>query len=124
EVNIGERSTDDYLKAGEEIIALGNQVGVEGQRIEYGGYIFPWEESGPPSEAIGLIAAAIILLIAFGSVLAMGLPIASALFGVGGGVALLTSATRFQTMPDFTIPAAAMIRTARGSGDAAVSGTR
>ncbi|HLT20379.1 MAG TPA: MMPL family transporter [Thermomicrobiales bacterium] len=109
EVNIGERSTDDYLKAGEEIIALGNQVGVEGLRIEYGGYIFPWEESGPPSEAIGLIAAAIILLIAFGSVLAMGLPIASALFGVGGGVALLTAATRFQTMPDFTIPAAAMI---------------
>ena len=109
EVNLAERESEEYLDAGEQIIELGDQVQVEGLRVEYGGYIFPWAESGPPSEAIGLIAAAIILLIAFGSVLAMGLPIVSALFGVGGGVALLMLLTRFQTMADFTAPAAAMV---------------
>ena len=40
------------------------------------------------SEGIGLIAAAIILLITFGSVVAMGLPLITALFGLGIAMAL------------------------------------
>ena len=42
---------------------------------------------GGPSEGIGLLAAVIVLLIAFGSLLAMGLPIVTALFGIGTGLA-------------------------------------
>ena len=45
----------------------------------------------PPSgdaDLIGLLAAVIILLFAFGSVVAMGLPILTALFGLGVGISL------------------------------------
>ena len=58
-------------------------------RVEAGGDLhFAFEQ--PPaglSEALGLLAAVVILLVAFGSVVAMGLPIGTALLGlaVGGG---------------------------------------
>ena len=42
---------------------------------------------GGSSEGIGLLAAVVVLLIGFGSVLAMGLPIVTALFGIGTGLA-------------------------------------
>jgi uncharacterized membrane protein YdfJ with MMPL/SSD domain len=42
---------------------------------------------GGPTEGIGLLAAVIVLLVAFGSVLAMGLPIITAVFGIGTGLA-------------------------------------
>ena len=44
---------------------------------------------GGSSDGIGIVAAMIVLLIAFGSFLAMGLPIVTALFGIGTGVSLL-----------------------------------
>src|SRR6202041_2776417 len=43
---------------------------------------------GGPSNGIGVGAAAIVLLIAFGSLLAMGLPIATALLGIRAGPSL------------------------------------
>ena len=63
----------------------------------------------PESEALGLLAAIIILLIAFGSVLAMGLPIITALFGLGTGVALTVIVSNVQSMPDFAPQLTAMI---------------
>ena len=47
------------------------------------------DQTQPASEAIGVLAAVIILLIAFGSLLAMGLPIMTALFGIGIGLAFV-----------------------------------
>ena len=47
------------------------------------------EQTKPASELIGILAAVIILLIAFGSLLAMGLPIMTALFGIGIGLAVV-----------------------------------
>ena len=61
------------------------------------------------SEAIGLILAMIILLVAFGSLLAMGLPIATALFGIGCGVAVVQLVANCINMPDFTTQAVLMI---------------
>ncbi|HXA62351.1 MAG TPA: MMPL family transporter [Streptosporangiaceae bacterium] len=43
---------------------------------------------GGSTEGIGLLAAMIILLVAFGSLPAMGLPIVTAMFGIGTGLAL------------------------------------
>ena len=37
------------------------------------------------SETLGLLAAVLILLIAFGSLIAMGLPLGAAIFGLGAG---------------------------------------
>ena len=54
-----------------------------GLEVALGGYLFQ-DVQVPASEGVGLLAAAIILLIAFGSVVAMGLPILTAIAGVDG----------------------------------------
>ena len=56
-------------------------------RAEFGGQPIDATSQGGPesSEAIGLAVAVVVLLIAFGSVLAMGLPLVTALIGVGLG---------------------------------------
>ena len=61
------------------------------------------------SEAIGLIFAALILLFAFGSALAMGLPILTALFGLGIGSVLGGIASRTFETPDWATTVATMI---------------
>jgi RND superfamily putative drug exporter len=67
------------------------------------------EESGDSSFAIGLLAAIIILLLAFGSVVAMGLPIITALFALGVGLSLVTLGTRIVDTASFAPVLAAMI---------------
>ena len=76
--------------------------------IEYGGDIFG-EFELPASELYGLIAAMIILILAFGSVLAMGLPIGTAVVGLATGAGLVTIFSHVLSMPDFTVQMAAMI---------------
>ena len=61
------------------------------------------------SEGIGITAAMIIMLLAFGSVVAMGLPIITALFGLGIGIALLELVTHLLVVPNFSPEMAAMI---------------
>ncbi|HEX9312087.1 MAG TPA: MMPL family transporter, partial [Actinomycetota bacterium] len=65
----------------------------------------------PPggAELVGVIAAIIILLITFGSVLAMGIPILSALFGIGIGVSLVFVFANWISVPNFTAQIASMI---------------
>lgn len=76
--------------------------------IEYGGQLFAG--SAPPtSELLGVLAAIVILLIAFGSVLAMGLPIGTALFGLGVGAGVMGIASNGFTIPEFGPQMAAMI---------------
>lgn len=107
-VSFSARPQEEYSEAADRIRALGDQVTVPGLRIEYGGGMFA--EGAPVfAEAIGLVSAVVILLVAFGSVLAMGLPIATALFGIGTGAMLVMLGARFITMPDFTLGAAMMM---------------
>jgi RND superfamily putative drug exporter len=73
---------------------------IQGVRVELGGFIFA-EFEQPSSEAIGVGFAIIILIVAFGSVLAMGLPIGVALFGIGIGSAAITLLSNIFTIPDF-----------------------
>ncbi|HET9998053.1 MAG TPA: MMPL family transporter [Nocardioides sp.] len=61
------------------------------------------------SEGIGLIAAAIILLITFGSVVAMGLPLVTALFGLGIAMALGEVLRRVVDVPEWAPYTAAMV---------------
>src|SRR5215210_8897640 len=58
---------------------------------------------------IGLLFAIFILLIAFGSVLAAGLPILTALFGLGIGGTLGGIASRLVETPDWAVQVATMI---------------
>ncbi len=108
EVNMAERSQEDYLEAAEQIRELREQVQEPHLRIELGGQMFG-EEAAFSSELIGMLAAVVILLIAFGSVLAMGLPIGTALFGIGCGIGLVGLATLFLSVPNFATAAAAMV---------------
>ncbi|MDH3680233.1 MAG: MMPL family transporter [Acidimicrobiia bacterium] len=63
----------------------------------------------PETELIGLAFAVVVLILAFGSVLAMGLPIAVALGGVGAGIASILLLSNVFTIPDFTPTLGAMI---------------
>ncbi len=103
------RSFTELTDIGNEIIDYGTKVNtVDGLQIEYGGDLFA-EFVMPESEIYGLIAAVIILILAFGSVLAMGLPIGTALFGLGVASALVTIGSHIISMPDFTTAMVAMI---------------
>jgi RND superfamily putative drug exporter len=107
ELNFSDRDYGEYVDAADVIKELpANDV--QGLQVEFGGDMFA-EEPEFSSEYIGIVAAIIILLIAFGSVIAMGLPILTALFGIGAGAALVTLSTAFLDMPDFTLQLAAMI---------------
>src|SRR5271154_2915429 len=64
---------------------------------------------GGPSNGIGVGAAAIVLLISFGSLLAMGLPIATALLGIGSGLSLIALLGHVFPAPSFSPIVAAMI---------------
>ena len=102
------RSQTDLIALGEEIRDIGKPYETGDVRIEYGGNIFAGFEL-PASEAYGLLAAIIILVLAFGSVLAMGLPIGTALVGLGVGASLVTVLSHVLPMPDFTTSLVAMI---------------
>jgi RND superfamily putative drug exporter len=62
-----------------------------------------------PAESVGVLAAAVILFIAFGSLVAMGLPIVTALLAILGGIALMKLVGYVVPAPDFTAVFAAMI---------------
>ncbi|MGE5596276.1 MAG: MMPL family transporter [Hyphomicrobiales bacterium] len=108
EINFADRSQEDYTKAGDAIKELRDDVEVPGLTIELGGDMFAGF-SMPSSETIGILGAVVILLIAFGSLLAAGLPILAALFGIGSGISLIAIGTNFIDMPNFTDPTAAMV---------------
>jgi putative drug exporter of the RND superfamily len=82
-----------------------------GLTIEPGGSAVVFSEFEQPggAESIGFLAAILILLITFGSVLAMALPIMMALFGIGIGIALIFLFANFLNVPDFTTQLASMI---------------
>ncbi|HET8618330.1 MAG TPA: MMPL family transporter, partial [Acidimicrobiales bacterium] len=73
---------------------------IDGLDIELGGFIFS-EFEEPSSEILGLAFAIVILILAFGSVLAMGLPVGVALFGIGLGSMLIGLLSNVLTIPDF-----------------------
>jgi RND superfamily putative drug exporter len=58
---------------------------------------------------VGIVAAIVILVISFGSFSAMGLPIATALLGLGAGIGVITLASHVINMPDFASELALMI---------------
>jgi len=82
-----------------------------GLQIEAGGDLFFTFEEAPTGtgEMIGLIAAVVILLLAFGSVIAMGLPIGMALFGLAVGISSMSLITYLIDIPSWAPQMASMI---------------
>ncbi len=82
----------------------GVEVEVGGEALKYAD-----SESVGRSEIIGFLAAVVVLLLTFASVVAAGLPILVALSSLGLGVALLGLAMNFLDIPDFAPQVAMMI---------------
>ncbi|MEQ1872130.1 MAG: MMPL family transporter [Ilumatobacteraceae bacterium] len=71
-------------------------------------------EPHPPSELIGFVVAIIVLLLAFGSVLAMGLPLLTALIGVGVAIISISVLSAFTDLSSVSPTLATMIGLAVG----------
>ncbi len=110
EIQFDQRAGEVSEATAEKIIDLaGVGTQADGTQFEVGGRMFQIGSFRGSSELIGLLAAVIILLIAFGSVLAMGLPIFTAILGIGGGFAIVGLLSNVMVMPTFTTQLAAMI---------------
>jgi putative drug exporter of the RND superfamily len=86
------KAADDMAKANiNRVVAVATAAREPGLAVELGGKAIANTEQAPLSSAsaIGIGAAAVILLIAFGSLLAMALPIVTAVAGVGSGLMLI-----------------------------------
>jgi RND superfamily putative drug exporter len=81
---------------------------IEGLQVEIGGQIFA-EFVVPSSELLGIAFAIIVLILSFGSVLAMGLPIGIALAGIGLGFSLAGLLSNVISIPDFSSTVAIML---------------
>jgi RND superfamily putative drug exporter len=109
EINLSDRDSDELYDIGEEARAVVADADVPpGVQVELGGDI-AFEQPEFSSEVVGFIAAMIILLIAFGSLLAMGLPLITAIFGIVTGIAIVGLAVNVIGMPSFSNQAVAMI---------------
>jgi RND superfamily putative drug exporter len=81
---------------------------IEGLEVLAGGQYLASVEP-PQTELIGIAFAVVVLIAAFGSVLAMGLPIAVALGGVSIGLATIVLLTRVATVPEDTMLLGTMV---------------
>ncbi|MGH2860128.1 MAG: MMPL family transporter [Solirubrobacteraceae bacterium] len=91
-----------------------NQIGhvhARGLQIAAGGQVIEQAEGFNigPATFVGVIAAMLILLITFGSVIAAGLPLITAAFGLITGIALVGLATRITSMSNVAPELALMI---------------
>ena len=97
-------------ESGEKLIAAAEENSGDGLQIKLGGDpIYAAQEAASP-EGLGFLGAAIVLLIAFGSVVAAGLPLLIALFGLGissGGLIVLLA--NVVDVPDWTTAVSGLI---------------
>ena len=96
------------LPAASEVLRVVENQGTPQLRIELGGEPFK-SFKAPQSEVLGIAVAVLVLLLSFGTLLAVGLPIATALLGVALGAGGVGVAAHFMNSPDFTITLAMMI---------------
>jgi putative drug exporter of the RND superfamily len=100
---------DIETASGTRLIELADETSGEGLRVELGGNLISEAEEGAPPEVFGLLAAALVLLIAFGSVVAAGLPLLVAIFGLGISATLIGIVALLVDTPDFAPAVAGLI---------------
>ncbi|HEX4867568.1 MAG TPA: MMPL family transporter [Acidimicrobiales bacterium] len=94
-----------------DVMALAATANGPGLQVELGGSLVSFADSDGPggTEGIGLLAAIVVLLVTFGSVIAMGLPVLTALFGLGIGLSLVALGAHVIDVPQFAPQLATMI---------------
>jgi RND superfamily putative drug exporter len=95
----------------EKIADTANEAGGDGLQVEAGGdpvrQVEQQQEGG--SEVIGLFAAIVVLLITFGSLVAMAMPVVTAIVALGTALSLITLGTHVIDTADFAPALASMI---------------
>jgi RND superfamily putative drug exporter len=95
---------------GPEILKIADAASTDAVKVRLGGIVMTEAERGSvSSEGVGLTVALLILLATFGTIIAAGLPIAVALFGIGSGAALVGGIAALVATPDWAESVAAMV---------------
>jgi len=105
------KASDLSNAVGRQMISLAEAAKSPELEAHLGGQLILQSErpSPPSSELIGVLAAVVILLIAFGSVLAMALPIGVALGGIAVGLPIISLLTHVYPLQSFSTTLATMI---------------
>ena len=95
----------------DRVITTAQSARTASMQVELGGQAIEQAQQASLGFAtvVGILAAIVILLVSFGSFSAMGLPIATALLGLGAGAGVITLASHAIDMPDFASELALMI---------------
>jgi RND superfamily putative drug exporter len=100
---------DTPRESGRALIALARDASGDGLQVDVGGASI--RQAGPAAspEAIGLVAAAVVLLVAFGSLVAAALPLVVALVSLGISASLVGILTAVMPVPDWAPAVASLI---------------
>ncbi|MER7565745.1 MMPL family transporter [Streptomyces sp. NPDC097941] len=107
-VGLKDATKDALETAGDEARATGLTVDLGGDALQ------AQPDAGGVGEAIGLAIAAVVLVITLGSMIAAGLPLLTAIIGVGIGVSTITALAKALDLGSTTNTLAAMIGLAVG----------
>ena len=88
---------------------VADEGGQAGLKVSLGGDAVPDAAKSKAAELIGLVVAAIALVITFGSLLAAGLPLLTAILGVAAAICATTMATKFANIPSAATTVALML---------------
>src|SRR5437660_6346875 len=110
-VEFDQRANQLPKAAIDRVITTAEAVRSPALQVELGGQAIKQAEQTSLgfATAVGLSAAVVVLLLTFGSLLAMGLPIVTALFGLGAGLGVIGLASHLVDMVDFSSELALMI---------------
>lgn len=110
-ITFDKQAGDMPTKTAKPIIQAAKAVKVPGLKVALAGPVVAEAIQQPPSgsEGIGIVAAMIILFVAFGSFIAMSLPILAAIAGVGIGTVFVALLSHAVTVPSFAPYLAIMI---------------
>ena len=98
----------------DQLFEAGDQASSAGLAVDYGGDASQEKVGQSPAEAIGIAVAALVLVITFGSLLAAGLPLVTALVGVAIGMMGVAIASGFTDVSSSTGTLATMLGLAVG----------
>jgi putative drug exporter of the RND superfamily len=89
-----------------KIIDTARATAKDGLQVELGGDAVRGaeEQAGGFAEGAGILAALVVLVLLFGSLVAAAVPLITALFAVGGAIGLIALASHLFTVADFTPP--------------------
>ena len=102
---------DLTLAQARQLLAVAQPARAAGIAVAAGGYLGAdlSEPTSANSEAIGLLAAIIVLLLTFGTIVAMGMPILTAVFGLTTGLSIVGLLSQVSQVPSAAPALATMV---------------